>query len=147
MECNFSSTSTIDAAVSRITLMGAFKSYFSYVTRRGCGIPYIELLGNKSDWEKLKVKAEEVLKTFEMDLWMQELTPIFEKFVDTAAGEVDQEFWANIARKFEAKKLGPYDRDTTSMKGWLTKFFPVKTNGEWKAKDKIKISEIPTHVS
>merc|ERR1712038_779053 len=121
MECNFSSTSIIDATVSRITLMDAMKSYFSYGVS-GCGIPYIELLGNKSDWEKLKVKAEEVLKTFEMDLWMQELTPIFEKFVDTAAGEVDQEFWANIAQKFEAEKRHFYDFDTTYVKGWLSKF-------------------------
>jgi len=139
MECNFTSTNAIDAAVSRITLMDAMQSYFSYTMMTMCGIPYIELLGEKADWEKLQDKAEKVLTTFEMGWWLQELRPILAEFVNAASGKIDMQFWANIAQKHVGFGSGA----TTDMEGWLCKFFPKGKE----VRRRMEISSIPTHIS
>jgi len=144
MECNFTSTTPIDAAVSRITLMDAMQSYFSYGMRTCCGIPYIELLGEKSDWEKLQDKAEKILTTLDMEWWLTELRPILAEFVNAATGNIDLKFWANIAQKHVGFGSGA----TTDMEGWLCKFFPKKSGNEkWYVCDRMEIKQIPTHIS
>ena len=145
MECNFTSTTPIDAAVSRITLMDAMQSYYDYGCMITCGIPYIELLGEKSDWEKLQDKAEKILTTLDMESWLTELRPLLAQFVNAASGNIDLNFWANIAQKHVPERMSGA---TTDMEGWLCKFFPRKwANGQWYVLNRMKIKDIPTHIS
>ena len=51
---NFSTTTNDTKIVGKISIMGAFKKYFSYVMQRcGCGIPYIILEGTADDYKKI----------------------------------------------------------------------------------------------
>lgn len=139
MECNFSTTSTVEATVSTITLMDAMQSYFSFGCMLGCGIPYIELAGSVQDWEKLADKALKILTMFKMDWWYKDLQPILEQFVKAAKGDIDLQFWAEIAQKHETNMSG----ETDKMEGWLCKFFPINK----KVRSTIEIKDIPTHIS
>ena len=51
---NFSTTTNDTKIVGKISIMGAFKKYFSYITHLcGCDIPYIILEGTADDYKKI----------------------------------------------------------------------------------------------
>ena len=51
---NFSTTTNDTKIVGKISIMGAFKKYFSYITHLcGCDIPYIMLEGTADDYKKI----------------------------------------------------------------------------------------------
>ena len=60
---NFSTTTNDIKIVGKISIMGAFKKYFSYVMQMcGCGIPYIILEGTADDYKKIISKAKQLSK-------------------------------------------------------------------------------------
>ncbi|MCJ1353335.1 MAG: hypothetical protein MMC33_003320 [Icmadophila ericetorum] len=81
---DLSTTTKEDEILASILMMGAFKGYFTYVCRTGCGFPSVTLLGEKEDWERLLQKLEK-LKTFGEDTtkWYHLLVPIVSRFVRT----------------------------------------------------------------
>merc|ERR1719220_1028889 len=119
------------------------QSFFSYTAQTRCGIPYIELLGQKSDWEKLHEKTEKVLTTFGLVWWLEHLRPILKQFCDAAVGRVDRLFWLNIAHKNVPQRGIMKSGDTPNMTGWLCAFFPIENE----VKDIIDIAKIPAHIS
>ena len=59
LKSDFSTTSSPTKIASKITIMSAFKEYFSYKLRMlACGISSISLEGTLEDWEKIKYKLE-----------------------------------------------------------------------------------------
>ena len=60
---NFSTTDYNSSIVCKISIMGAFKKYFSYkMYMTGCGVPYIILEGTAEDYEKIVSKANQLKK-------------------------------------------------------------------------------------
>ncbi len=50
MTGEFSTTTKVDQINNQITMMSAVQNYFEYVMSLKCGIPAIEMLGNREDW-------------------------------------------------------------------------------------------------
>jgi hypothetical protein len=133
LECSFSNTTPADTACSHITLMSICKEYFTYSLFGGCGIPWIELLGEPDDWVLLKKKAEG-LREFQIEApardrsslglshfrsWLDTLLPLLDHFVAAAQGRPDIAFWGAICNIH-----GGSSPTGTPITGWIAAFFP-----------------------
>lgn len=99
----FTTTTKVDQAVASIMMMATLSKYFTYGCNVSCGLPSVTLLGQKSDWERLAVKAER-LATFgdEPKIWFGLLKPILSRFVasfDSPDAEETKDFWQKIAHR------------------------------------------------
>ncbi len=114
--CDFSTTGPIERAASEIVLMGAMKEYFKYRVLTLCGIPEITLLGEKSDWQQVRHKAQ-ALGEFGCAWWTDGLVQILDKFIDASSDRVDTEFWQRIYKEKD-------DSGGPDVCGWINVFFP-----------------------
>ena len=113
---DFSTTGPIEKAASEIVLFNTLQSYFEYEVVTLCGIPEITLLGTVEDWISIRRKAE-VFAEFDMAIWVQFLSPILDRIIDTARGKVDHSFWQSFY-KLNDSSGGPY------VTGWINVLFP-----------------------
>mmetsp|Transcript_1035 Transcript_1035/g.925 ORF Transcript_1035/g.925 Transcript_1035/m.925 type:complete len:138 (+) Transcript_1035:572-985(+) len=106
--------------------MDAMKNYFEYTVYTSCGIPEITLKGTQDDWKKLREKVYKLKEmnknnALKLDFWMETLTSVVDKIVDTAlTKEVDVEFWKSIY-KWGSGSGG------ARINGWILAFFPYLT--------------------
>ena len=126
---SFSTTTLNDITVASIIMMGTLKAYFDYKETITCGIPSVQLLGEKSDYEdifrrldKLSDYGEEptrfaaVLKPV---LWH-----IVESF-DDPQGTRAKDFWTRIL-KWNSSQLSGGDYWT----GWAISFLFWDADGK-----------------
>lgn len=113
---DFTTTGTIERAVSDIVLMDTVKSYFNFECRTLCGIPQITLLGTPEDWVRIKDKARN-LSEFDCEDWIESLVCVLDEFVKAAKGAADIAFWKSFY-KFDGGSGGPY------VTGAVNVFFP-----------------------
>ncbi len=64
MTADFSCTSADQRIISQIAVMTSMQEFFEYWMVLDCGIPSLEMLGQKSDWENLVEKFELLRKLF-----------------------------------------------------------------------------------
>ena len=57
---DFSTTTTTDKVVASVAFVGAMSKYFDFSGRAGCGLPSVNLLGAKNDWETILQKLEKI---------------------------------------------------------------------------------------
>ena len=62
MTSDFTTTSASQRIISQITIMNSLQEYFSFSACFLCGIPAVEMMGQREDWVKLGQKCKE-LKT------------------------------------------------------------------------------------
>ena len=97
MQADFSTTTKISRVASQIVLMDAMKSYFRYSCCGGCGIPEIRLTGEKSDWLRVKSKADQILAIIPaFKEWMRSLHEILDEFINVFDNKVDKFFWKSL---------------------------------------------------
>ena len=113
---HFSTTTPIEAAAFNVCWMDAFQGYFEYELAAGCGIPQIILLGTAEDWTSM-IPHVHHLAQYGMEEWCATLIPILQKIADTAAGNIDREFWLSFFRYLSAS--GPAE-----LTGWIVTLFP-----------------------
>ncbi|EFC44600.1 predicted protein, partial [Naegleria gruberi] len=127
---NFSTTTKTDRMVGSIVLMASMKNYFDYQISLSCNLPNVTLLGNVEDWIEIRERAERLLefdtKEGYMRKWVKILLPILDKFVDSAKGNPDIEWWNRIAH-WEGGGSGP-----SYISGWITAFCVFSEKGHWK---------------
>ena len=141
MTCNFSTTGMIERMVSQITLMETVKEYFDYLELlAGCGIPSVTLEGTPDDWRLLREKTRK-LGEFGVKKWTDKLDPILNEFVLAAEGQINLDFWFDMAVKGRPKnfhlKAGGGCLPTygpTPFDGWFLEFIPFDMRGERPAK-------------
>lgn len=112
----FSTTTPIITTAYQITLMDAVKSHFSYIGESGCGIPSITLLGTTQDWQQIYDRLDG-FNEYGMEFWTRELKPVIKEFVNASEGNPNVEFWQSIYKH-------EVFYGTTSVTGWIHKFFP-----------------------
>lgn len=118
MQADFSTTTKISRVASQIVILDATKSYFKLVVRGGCGIPEIRLQGDKSDWQRIKCKANELIKIIPaFKTWIASVNEIIDHFVDAFDDKIDKLFWKSIF-------LYGGESGSPSLTGWLISFFP-----------------------
>ena len=121
----FSTTGSVEKTVYEMTCMFSLKKYFFYQVIELCGIPSITLEGEPEDWQLIVTKFKALNPAFGLDWWVQELSPVLEKFINASLGNIDQEHWKGIF------KYTPPDSICGSVpyvNGWISKFFPYIRN-------------------
>ncbi|KAI1412898.1 hypothetical protein F5Y13DRAFT_38976 [Hypoxylon sp. FL1857] len=117
----FSTTTKVDQAVASIIFMGTMQKYFTYSWGTRCGIPSVTLLGEQSDWIKIRERAER-LATFgsEPSRWLRLLRPVLDGFVASfkdPESEATRRFWQGICNEHVPNGSG-----TIAYSGWITSF-------------------------
>jgi len=119
----FSTTGIIETAAYQVTLMEATKKYYSVDYWTGCGIPEITLEGTSEDWQWIRTNVDE-FKKYDLGIWVDNLIPILDEFVNASANKINMNFWENMYKTTELH----YDRACCT--GWIIKFFPyIETKG------------------
>lgn len=146
LSADFSTTSLNEKIASEITILSSVKPYFDYaVSAYICGIPEITLEGIVEDWEKIIEKVK-YLKKFDLEWWVDELTPILEELLKTSKNEIDTSFWRNIYREYINGCGSP---EPAYIDGWIAKFYPYNMRGERLTLQKLPlygIEKLPSEV-
>ncbi|KAF9957867.1 hypothetical protein BGZ70_009373 [Mortierella alpina] len=125
---DFTTTIADDIVVSSILMMATLKQYFDYKFHMMCGLPAVTLLGERSDWEKLLLRAEKLSEYGEATTkWRDLLRPVLAGFVQTFSDPKAQEtkdFWQRIAH-YSGGGSGP-----TYLSGWITAFLFFDRDGK-----------------
>ncbi|CAI2167452.1 2256_t:CDS:1 [Funneliformis geosporum] len=125
LECDFSTSTSSTITASRVILLDSMKNYYSYNMGIFCGIPKITLEGRIEDWLLIQEKLIRLRNlNLDLDFWLNDLDSIICQFIETFKGNVDRQFWKNIARE-DYGCGGPPE-----LTGWITKFFPYDCNGD-----------------
>ncbi len=122
---NFSTTGALERTIGRMMMLSALQHYFSYKMQLCCGLPSVTLKGTVKDWEQLYLKAQR-LTEFGMGEWSERLNPILQKFVESAQGKPDVEWWNRVCH-WQTGGSGP-----SYLSGWICAFMPFQAN--YKAK-------------
>lgn len=126
LEPDFTTTTIISRAVGQLSIMAAMKEYFDYhVIMCICAFPFIVVEGSIEDWEKIISKLEK-LRKYDLDDWVDKLTPILSKIVDTKRGKEDKKFWNDMIHIVPDK--GPYEPGY--IDGWFLNFFLYTIYGD-----------------
>jgi len=133
MRADFSTTGTTERIASQVMLMSTVKAFFSFVIFYHCGIPSITIEGTPDDWRKI-IKKTEGFRSFDLDWWVDDLTPILQEFVKAAEGDAKNDFWRDIVKKDRPKGMkdsgcGGFEKDATELDGWFLKFIPFSNSG------------------
>lgn len=133
MRADFSTTGTTERIASQVMLMSTVKAFFSFVIFYHCGIPSITIEGTPDDWRKI-IKKTEGFRSFDLEWWVDDLTPILQEFVKAAEGDAKNDFWRDIVKKDRPKGMkdsgcGGFEKDATELDGWFLKFIPFSNSG------------------
>jgi len=126
---DFSTTTSTDRVVGAVVLMAAMKNYFSYKFMLLCGLPQVTLLGTVEDWKDVRNRAQRILEfdagDRRMVAWGKMLFPVLDKFVETASGSPDRDWWQRIANRTGGGSGPRY------LSGWITVFSVFSDTGKW----------------
>ena len=76
--------------------MHAMKKFFNYIALfGGCGITKVNMLGEESDWQKLRDKVKNMSLFVNVE-WVNKLLIIIDNFILTFNDKPNIEFWVNI---------------------------------------------------
>ncbi|KAI1324268.1 hypothetical protein F5Y16DRAFT_310150 [Xylariaceae sp. FL0255] len=117
----FTTTHKVDQAVASMLLMGATQKFFAFSWGTRCGLPSVTLLGEQSDWAKMRRRIERLSQYGEEPTrWLGLLRPILDGFVhsfEDPASKKTLKFWGNICDEFRPNGSG-----CTTYSGWITAF-------------------------
>ena len=123
LECNFTTSGSIEKTASQIVIMDAFKNYFTYKNMFKCGLPSVTLLGTLQDWQAIKSRVSQLDK-YGLQFWTKALHPILDCIIETAQSPSSQplpdhlkDFWNRIAL-FNTRS------GSSRITGWISYFFP-----------------------
>ena len=138
IKCDFSTTLQCEKFISTLAIMNSFKKYFDYGRCiPQCGIQNLRFMGTLDDWKKLGTKVT-ALRDYAIDQswvkYIENLTPIIDKFVESYQGMVDVGFWNQIMN-FEDGRMG--SGGATYVSGWILKFFGLE--------GKVEVDDIPDY--
>ncbi|POR32360.1 Uncharacterized protein TPAR_07420 [Tolypocladium paradoxum] len=128
----FSTTTQADNLTATVLMMGLVQQYFDFSGGIICGLPSVQLLGERRDWARLLGKLER-LGEFgpEARAYARSLRPILRRFVQTwdepASAEV-RAFWRQIVRADSIPTCGAGPVEY-SISGWITGFLHWTADG------------------
>lgn len=119
LKTSFSTTTEIESTAHALVFMDIVKSYYEYTVMTMCGIPYIEIAGEKEDWERLSRICQEFLPLIKLDAWNDDLQGILQHFISAFDPDVDTTFWKRIYKYHGAFGSGGVAKAT----GWISRMF------------------------
>ncbi|KAM9994838.1 hypothetical protein ACTFIY_001039 [Dictyostelium cf. discoideum] len=125
---NFTTTTESDKVVFSIALMSTMKNYFNFVFQTYCGLSEVTLLGEINDWINLKERVEKLIQFDNKDgvikKWLVYLSPVIDKFIDSANGNPDTTWWNQIV-DYREQSGGDV------LTGWLATFCVFDNDGKY----------------
>ena len=119
LRTKFSTTSPVDANISRTMTMAVASEYYSYRVTTLCGIPKIKVNGTKEDWTLLKDSFNRLASQLDMKWWADGLNPILDEFINIYDDKINLKHWKNIYKYYEPEGCGAPD-----FSGWISRLFP-----------------------
>ncbi|MBF0197490.1 MAG: DUF4419 domain-containing protein [Planctomycetes bacterium] len=116
----FSTSNQTTKIAFEITLMSTMGQYFDYSLSTLCGIPSINVQGEKQDYEEI-IAGLRFLEEFDLKWWTDSLIEIIREFINVFEGEINLDFWNGIFKHIPA---GHNSGDVPLVNGWIVKFFP-----------------------
>jgi uncharacterized alkaline shock family protein YloU len=120
---DFSTSTPTHRIVSEITAMSSMQEFFEFCMRTCCGIPYVEVLGQKEDWVQLKTKftmLRNLLKPVSVEIgltdWWDRVEIVCDKLIETVNGNGDKEWWGQI---FTREQHGFGSGSYVTYDGWF----------------------------
>jgi hypothetical protein len=117
---SFSTTTDCDRTVAAILMMGTMKKYFTYLFSLTCGIPSVQLLGERKDWENMSTRLDYLTELgSEPEAFARLLRPVLRNLVasfDSPLSASTKQFWGSIAHE-KSMGSGP-----DYLAGWITAF-------------------------
>jgi hypothetical protein len=132
---DYSTTTKAARIAGEITLLDAFQKFFDYVAIGICGIPYVELAGTPSDWERLLKRVKEIAQ-FELSWWTVRVVAILKECLESSLGRPNQHFWQCICKPRDAYGGGV-------ISGWLVDLFPYLPNHASRPEIRNKLLKLP----
>jgi len=119
---NFSTTTDNDRSVASIVMMGTLQSYFDYGLRGGCGFPSVTLQGEKSDWEEILLKVQQLSKYGSLATeWTRLLIPVIQYMIASFTQPTSPDvkgFWLRACHAAGADG----SESVSTLSGWITAF-------------------------
>ncbi|PUU76899.1 hypothetical protein B9Z19DRAFT_1087384 [Tuber borchii] len=127
---NFSTTTDDDKSVASIVMMGTLQSYFKYSLMAGCGFPSVTLQGEKSDWEEILLKVQQLSKYGPLaSEWTRLLIPVIQymiaSFTQPTSPHV-KSFWLRACHAVGNDGYG----SARTLSGWITAFCFFSEKGQ-----------------
>ncbi len=111
--------------------MNTYKKYFDYGRCIPlCGIQNVHFGGKLEDWQKIGQKLKSLSEfdvNGQLNRYINNVSRIIDKFIDTFEGKVDLDFWNRIVNR-ESSHLG--SGSTSYYSGWLIHFFGYEEKTE-----------------
>lgn len=143
LKCDFSTSGLVEKIISVVTVMDAFKDYFSYNRIMSmCGIENVHFLGTKEDWKCLIGKVKNLEKYDYEGKWKSYssgLLEILDQFLLTYKGKPNVEWWNKIMN-FELGRGGSGWSGKELISGWILKFYYEHYDEKYIDYDEIKNS-------
>ena len=126
----FSTTTDVEAVAHAAALMDVTSAFYDYEVRTKCGIPFVDLLGQREDWELLASNLKLILDRPELGLqtWLRKLLDIVSNFI--AAYDEDDEAVYVCAHQTSTwwKSIYKYHLEGSGgdvmISGWIGQLFP-----------------------
>lgn len=124
-EESFSTSMSRNRIAFKIATQATSRHLFRAQSSKGCGIPFIELIGKVDDWIKLRKKVKKLLSFpgIKLDFWKEALMPVLSELTVAAQGEPNLPFFASICN------ICSSSGKNKPMSGWLQCFFPYLVKG------------------
>ena len=132
---NFTTTDKNSSIICKISVMNVFKKYFEYkmgISASICGIPYIILEGDTSDYKEILEKVK-FLKQYDFDWYVDRIIPHLKKMIEAKEGKIDVYYFKNFIQDSKITESYPtnlciknspihYEK-FDSIQGWILDFF------------------------
>ena len=128
MTAPFSSTTRLESAIFKISLMEAAQHYFKYTCFTRCGIPEVCIKGTVSDFEDIKRRLKGIGTLLGgLKVWTDKIVSHMDTIIETLHGRQDLEWWQSIVTKSFPRSGVP-----ATMSGWICDFIPFSKTQEGK---------------
>jgi hypothetical protein len=133
----YSTTTPVCKASCEVALMDCMKSYFEYLFKTCCGIPYFDIEGTTEDYLKMKEQVDSWGK-WDLEWWTEPVKHVLDNLILATKGEADED-WFQHFYKEGGGSGGPF------ITGWINWLFPYINYKKWNSDGSGKQGHLTFH--
>jgi len=121
----FTTTTNEHYIVSRILIMETMKKFFNYRVKTRCGFPEIRIGGTVDDWNKLRLKIEEICN--KLKILIGHYSIFITECIKIIEGKGSPDYWEKLYHIEGSRQSGQTEYTT----GIINSLFPIDTEGNY----------------